>query len=80
VYIAIGEKHMDAKEIEKILETDSLLDHLRRYYGKASAEYKRRYAERYAELATQPKLKTSKELREQEREADEEDKRIVQGY
>ena len=71
---------MKKQEIEKILEKDSLLDHLRRYYGKDSVEYKRRYGELYAELAAQSDPQSSGQIRKECEEAEEEDERIAQGY
>jgi len=71
---------MDEKIMNKIIERDSLLDHLRRYYGRESEQYKRRLEQLKKELAPLPNPPTPEELRKREREAEEADEKIRQGY
>lgn len=57
------------KEIEKRLEDNAELDHIRRYYGKDSDKYKVRYAEIKAQLEEQKVLDV--ELAQKYKEAEE---------
>jgi len=71
---------MDIDKMNEIIAKDSLLDHLRRYYGVKSEQYQRRLEQLKKELTSLPNPKTAAELRRMEREGNEEDEKIRQGY